>query len=81
MSTVEIVTPIMAPNTTIGYKLFRRRRNGTLGPLFINRRQVIPVGEWLDAEAHATRGYAYRPGWHATLRPAAPHLRQGGDRV
>jgi hypothetical protein len=58
----------------IGYKLFRQRRDGTLGPLFINRGQVLPVGKWLDAEAHATPGFAYRPGWHATLYPVAPHL-------
>lgn len=65
----------------IGYKLFRKRANGTLGPLFINRTQVVPLGQWIDAESHKTKGYAYRPGWHATLRPVAPHLRQGGDRV
>lgn len=65
----------------IGYKLFRQRRDGTLGPLFINRSQVVPVGEWLCAEAHPTKGFAFRPGWHATLVPVAPHLRQGGDRV
>lgn len=64
-----------------GYKLFRRRCNGTLGPLFINRRQTVPIGEWLPAESHPTRGYAYRPGWHACLKPVAPHLRQGGDRT
>lgn len=64
-----------------GYKLFRQRRDGTLGPLFINKRQVVPVGTWLAAEAHPTKGFAVRPGWHATLRQEAPHLRQGGDRV
>lgn len=58
----------------IGYKLFRRRANGTLGPLFINRRLVVPVGEWLTAEEHPTNGYAYRPGWHACLTPSATHL-------
>lgn len=61
----------------IGYKLFRRRKDGTLGPLFINKRQVVPVGEWLAAEAHPTKGFAFRPGWHATLAPVAPHLKQG----
>lgn len=64
-----------------GYKLFRRRKNGTLGPLFINRKQVVPVGVWLEAEDHPTPGYAHRPGWHATLEKSAPHLREGGDRV
>lgn len=64
-----------------GFKLFRRRRNGTLGPLFINRKQVVPVGVWLTAEDHPTKGFAHRPGWHATTEQNAPHLRQGGDRV
>jgi len=62
----------------IAYKLLRKRRNGTLGPLFINRKQVIPIGEELQAEAHRTVGYQFRPGWHATLVPVAPHLSKKG---
>ena len=58
----------------IAYKLLRVRKNGTLGPLFINRRQVIPIGIWLDAEDHKTKGYAHRKGWHCTIKPIAPHL-------
>ncbi len=58
----------------IAYKLFKIRRNGTLGPLFINARQVVPVGEWLEAEQHPTKGFAFRPGWHCTVAPVAPHL-------
>ena len=60
------------------YKLFRLRKNGTLGPLFINCRQVIPIGQWLDAECHPTKGYALRPGWHASHAPEAPHLSMKG---
>lgn len=60
--------------TVNGYKLLRVRKDGTLGPLFIHRKQVIPVGEWLDAESHPTKGYAIRPGWHCTPQPEAPHL-------
>ena len=58
----------------VAYKLLRVRRDGTLGPLFINKRQVIPFGKWLRAEDHPTKGYAHRPGWHAAPRPHAPHL-------
>lgn len=58
----------------IVWKLFKLRKNGSLGPLFINAKAVIPVGEWMQAEAHATKGFAYRPGWHACFRPVAPHL-------
>jgi hypothetical protein len=58
----------------IAYKLMKLRRNGTLGPLFINARMVVPLGEWLEAEDHPTKGFAHRPGWHCTLKPVAPHL-------
>ena len=62
----------------IAYKLFRKKRNGSLGSLFINRRQDIPVGTWLDAEPHETKGFAFRPGWHACGKPCAPHLSMKG---
>lgn len=62
----------------IAYKLLRVRKNGTIGPLFINRKQVIPIGEWLDAEDHKTDGYAHRPGWHCTAKKSAPHLSKKG---
>ncbi len=65
----------------IGYKLFRIRKDGSLGPLFINRRLRIPLQKWMKAEDHPTRGYARRPGWHATLHPVAPHLKQKDDRI
>lgn len=71
----------MGLTMTTGYKLFRLRKDGTLGPLFINASLRVPLGTWLDAEDHPTKGYAHRPGWHATLRQEAPHLRQTGDRV
>jgi len=58
----------------IAYKLLRVRKDGSLGSLFINRRQRIPVGVWLEAEDHPTKGYAHRPGWHCTSKPVAPHL-------
>lgn len=67
------------------YKLFRKRSDGTLGPLFINRKQIIPVGEWLMAESHPTKGFQFRQGWHCTLQPVAPHLKtqlkSGEERV
>jgi len=60
------------------YKLFRQRKDGSIGPLFINARQRIELNTWLPAEAHRTKGYAYRPGWHCCLRPEAPHLSEKG---
>lgn len=62
--------------TRIGYKLFRVKRDGSLGSLFINRSQNIPVGKWLRAESHPTSGFAVRHGWHAVTKPVAPHLKK-----
>jgi hypothetical protein len=47
------------------YKLFRVRRNGTLGPLFIGRDIIVPIGEWIKAELIETKGFKFRPGTHA----------------
>lgn len=58
----------------VGYKLFRQRRDGSLGPLFINKRLRLHVGETYVAEEHPTKGYAFRPGWHLCKEPVAPHL-------
>lgn len=62
------------------YKLFRVRADGSLGPLFINTRQRIPLGVWLAAESHPTPGYALRVGWHAAPSAVAPHLSERGRR-
>ena len=59
----------------IAFKLLKRRADGSIGPLFINASQRIPIGEWLEAEDHPTKGFAHRPGWHCTLKPEAPHLK------
>lgn len=58
----------------IVFKLFKIRKDGSLGPLFINARKRIAVGEWMQAEDHPTAGFAHRPGWHCTFAPEAPHL-------
>jgi hypothetical protein len=57
-----------------GYKLFRLRKDGTLGSLFINRRAKLPIGEWMVSEEHPTKGFAFRPSWHVLAEPNAPHL-------
>lgn len=62
----------------IGYKLFRKRRNGTFGPLFINARQQLVIGETYEAQDVPTKGYAHRPGWHICSTPSAPHLTERG---
>ena len=62
----------------IAYKLFRQRKDGSIGPLFINAPLRIPIGKWLKAEDHPTKGFAHRPGWHCGKEPVAPHLKPGG---
>lgn len=57
------------------FKMFRLRKDGSLGPLFINAKLRVPVGEWLDAEDVPTKGFAHRPGWHCTVKQHAPHLK------
>lgn len=64
----------------LAYKLFRDRRDNTLGPLFINRKQVIELGKWLGAQFFPTKGFKPRAGWHCTLKPVAPHLTTKGRR-
>ena len=58
------------------YKLMRLRKDGTLGSLFINRKVIIPIDEWLEAEDHPTNGFAHRKGFHCTFTPHAPHLKE-----
>ena len=60
------------------FKLVRMRKDGTLGSLFINRRSVMPVGEWMEALDCPTKGYAHRKGWHCLFKPVAPHLTTKG---
>ena len=62
----------------LAYKLFNRRKNGTIGSLFVNRKAVLPVGFWLEAEDHKPLKLAHRPGWHCTAKPVAPHLSSAG---
>ena len=64
----------------IVYKLFRLMSDGQLASLFIEKPARRPVGEWMEAEFHPTKGYAERQGWHCCLKPEAPHLSER-DRV
>ena len=62
--------------TNVGYKLFERREDGKLFPLFIGKTKETPMNEWVPAEIidyHPS--FAHRPGWHlgATM-PSAPWL-------
>ena len=58
----------------VAYKLIRELKDGSLSPLFINKKSRIPVGVWMQAESYPTKGFAFRKGYHCTLKPIAPHL-------
>jgi hypothetical protein len=65
----------------IAYKLVKIRKDGSIGPLFINVKQRIPFGEWLEAEDHLNPKFAHRPGWHCCFKMVAPHLKMMDNRV
>lgn len=58
-----------------GYKLFEVNEEGIPYTLFIDKNTPIPVGVWLPAENHPTKGFAVRPGWHVGQIPDAPWLK------
>jgi len=62
----------------IAYKIVRQLKDGSLAPLFINKKFRIPLDTWIEAEDHKTNGYAHRPGWHCTSEVNAPHLSKNG---
>lgn len=55
-------------------------KDDSLSSLFIGKRNRLTIGNWLKAEAIPTNGFAFRPGWHCTREPIAPHLSKK-DRV
>lgn len=63
------------PRRTITvFKLVRMDKQGRIYPLFIGKKEPIPMGIWIPAEFIPTKGFAHRPGWHAGTLPIAEHL-------
>lgn len=60
--------------TRIGYKLFEMDEQGNLRALFIDKNTIMPIGDWLKAGIHPTKGFAARPGFHIGEIPSAPWL-------
>ena len=72
------------------YKEFDMDKSGLLHPLFVDTKRTIPLGVWLKAEEGPKNEngkvisklgpLAYRPGWHLSKAPYAPHigLRENG---
>lgn len=63
-------------NSSVAYKLLRLGPDGAIYPLFIDRNTPTPVGVWMPAECHPTKGFAVRQGWHCCFKPIAPHLKE-----
>ena len=59
----------------IAYKLFKIRKDGSIGSLFINASEKYKTNVWIGAEFTPTKGFAERKGWHCLLTPVAPHLK------
>ncbi len=76
--TIKTIARLSGSQITMGYKLLRLRKNGSLGSLFINRKAILPLNNWLVAEPHRAKGYNYRPGFHVLEKPVAPHLNTNG---
>jgi len=62
----------------IVYKLFRVLATGELTSLFIDKTTRLPLDLMMQAEEHPTKGYKFRPYWHCTATPKAPHLSDVG---
>ena len=60
--------------TKICYKLFEMDTENNLYPLFIDKNTAYPIGEWIYAENHPTKGFAARPGLHCGEICSAPWL-------
>lgn len=62
----------------IAYKLFKKRKDGSLGSLFVNASAKLELGKWYKSENHKPKTLKERPGWHCLKRPRAPHLSEKG---
>lgn len=62
----------------IAWKLFRQMKDGSIAPLFINKRMRLRDNVWYKAKCYPTKGFAVRKGFHVTAEPRAPHLTEKG---
>jgi hypothetical protein len=59
----------------IAYKLFKIRKDGSTGSLFINAAEKYDLNKWMDARPIKKNGFAFRCGFHCLINPSAPHLK------
>lgn len=68
----------------IAYKVLHRRKDGTLGSLFVDGSRRIPQRRWVVPDETLTPSWlAHLPGWHChtRLREAHKLCRNGKNRV
>ena len=81
---------MIKPKKTItAYKLFIKKKDGNLYPLYVNKTTPVKIGVWMPAEEgerakdnksggrmvkSSLGDLAYRPGWHAGDYPIATHI-------
>lgn len=66
------------------FKVFKRRKDGTLGSLFVDCRRRIAVGKWIEAkDAFRPTWLSFLPGWHshADFSKAKALLKAADNRV
>ena len=61
--------------TNKGFKCFEMDPDGNLYSLFIDKNTVMPVGEWIEAGMHETKGFGFRPGLHIGEIPDCPWIK------
>lgn len=58
------------------YKLLRKRKDGSLGSLFVGRSFILKKNiNYMASTNLPHKGLAYRPGFHCCSKPIAPHLK------
>jgi len=64
----------------IAWKLFRQMKDGSIAPIFIDKRLRLTPGVWYEAKLIPTQGFSPRKGFHVTAQPVAPHLNSQRER-
>lgn len=62
----------------IAYKLLRKKADGSITSLFINKSANLSINTWMEAKEYHTKGFALRKGWHCMSKAEAPHLSNKG---
>ena len=59
----------------IAYKIFKVRKDGSLGSLYCDTKAKYYLDKWYRSSPYYHPKLKFRPGFHATLKPYAPHIK------